>query len=81
MRKVDLTPQAKLLAIVDAHFLPAICNRKTLAVWFGFCGEVAYRATYRNIMTEIDTERWETSIDLYAEIIADGGYCLSLLWS
>jgi len=72
--KADLTPQAKLLAIVDADFHPRICSRKKLAVWFGFYGEAANRAKYRDIMQEMDPERWEVSIGLCREIIADGGY-------
>ncbi|QGX97019.1 TetR family transcriptional regulator [Roseovarius faecimaris] len=70
----DLTPEAKLMAIGDAHFHPSICNRKKLAVWFGFYGEAGYRASYRKIMSEIDEERWEISRDLCEQIIAEGGY-------
>lgn len=73
-KKADLTPQAKLLAIVDAHYHPKICSRKKLAVWFGFYGEAASRAKYRNIMQEIDPERWEVSIDLCRQIIEEGNY-------
>lgn len=73
-RNADLTPQAKLLAIVDAHFHPKICSRKKLAVWFGFYGEAASRAKYRNIMQKIDPERWKVSIDLCRQIIEEGGY-------
>lgn len=69
-----LDPAARLLAIVDAHFHPSICNRKTLAVWFAFYGEAGYRQRYRTIMSEIDTERWETSHDLCRQIVVDGGY-------
>jgi len=75
VKKAELTPQAKLLAIVDAHFHPNICSRKKLAVWFGFYGEAGYRASYRQIMSEIDVERWETSTQLCREIIAGGSYC------
>jgi TetR/AcrR family transcriptional regulator, transcriptional repressor of bet genes len=74
LRKASMAPTDKLLAIVDAHFHPKICNRKKLAVWFGFYGEVAYRATYRDLMTGIDTERWDVSIDLCNQLVADGGY-------
>ena len=74
VKSAGLTPQAKLLAIVDAHFHHSICSRKKLAVWFGFYGEAGYRASYRRIMSEIDEERWQTSTSLIAEIIADGGY-------
>ena len=74
VKNAKLTPEAKFLAIVDAHFHPNICSRKKLAVWFGFYGEAAYRASYRRSMSEIDEERWETSKQLIREIIEDGGY-------
>lgn len=69
-----LSPEAKLLAIVDAHFHPHICNRKKLTVWFGFYGEAGYRASYRRIMKELDEERWHVSIERCSEIIRSGGY-------
>ncbi|WP_135500896.1 TetR/AcrR family transcriptional regulator [Roseovarius aestuariivivens] len=69
-----LTPQAKLLAIVDAHFHPRICTRKKLAVWFGFYGEARYRAFYRRLMSEIDEERWDISRGICRTLIEDGGY-------
>jgi len=72
--KADLAPEAKLLAIADAHYHPKICNRKKLSVWFGFYGEATYRARYRDIMQQIDPERWTLSRGLCAQIVADGGY-------
>jgi len=70
----DMTPEAKLLAIADAHFHPSICNRKKLAVWFGFYGEAGYRAAYRDMVSEIDTERWNVSTAVLQQIIDDGAY-------
>jgi len=74
VKNAALTPEAKLLAIVDAHFHPNICNRKKLSVWFGFYGEAAYRASYRKLMTDIDEERWNVSTDLCRQIIQSGQY-------
>ncbi|WP_397541921.1 transcriptional regulator BetI [Roseovarius salis] len=74
VKKADLAPEAKLLAIVDAHFHPRICSRKKLAVWFGFYGEAATRASYRHIMSEIDDERWYISQQIIGEIIEAGGH-------
>lgn len=74
VEKAELTPEAKLLAIVDAEFHPQICSRKKLSVWFGFYGEAGYRDSYRQLMSEIDEERWETTTGLLAEIVAAGGY-------
>lgn len=65
-------PAVKLLAFVDAHFVPHICNRDKLTVWFGFYGEAGYRAHYRSIMTQIDAERLRVSADLCREIIREG---------
>lgn len=72
--KADLAPEAKLLAIVAAHFHPNICSRKKVAVWYGFFGEASARASYRELANEIDTERREVSVDLCRQIIKEGGY-------
>ncbi|MFK7836514.1 MAG: TetR family transcriptional regulator C-terminal domain-containing protein [Sulfitobacter sp.] len=69
-----LSAQQKLLTIVDAEFHPQICNRKKLTVWSAFYGEAGYRKSYRTIMTQIDTERWETSTALCQEIIDAGAF-------
>ena len=71
---VNLSPEANLLAIVAAHFHPKICNRKKVAVWFGFFGEASARASYRNMVNEIDAERRDMSVELCRQIIRDGDY-------
>lgn len=73
----DPTPQARLLAVVDAHFHPRICSRKKMAAWFGFYGMAGSRASYRRIMSEIDQQRWDVTIQLLQELIDDGGYAQS----
>ena len=72
--KASLSPAAKLLAIVDAHYHPRICSRKKLAVWFAFYGEAGYRARYRTSMRRIDEERWAISRSLCDQIIRAGQY-------
>jgi len=72
--KANLAPEDKLLAIVAAHFHPKICNRKKVAVWYGFFGEASARVSYRKLANEIDTERRDISIELCRKIIAQGGY-------
>ena len=74
MKNADPTPAAQLVAITDAQFHPSIYSRKKLAVWFGFYGEAATRASYRKIMTEMDAERWDTMCELCRQIIDDGDY-------
>lgn len=70
----SLESASQLMAIVDAHFMPSICNRKKLAVWFAFYGEAGYRRRYREIMSAIDSERWTTSHDLCRLITNEGNY-------
>jgi TetR/AcrR family transcriptional repressor of bet genes len=72
--KANLAPEAKLQAIVAAHFHPNICSRKKVAVWFGFFGEASARASYRNFVNEIDAERRDTSVELCRQIIKEGVY-------
>lgn len=67
-------PAARLHAIVDAIFDEATCTPTKIAVWFAFFGEAQYRAVYREIVDEFDTEREEALADLVAQVKADGGY-------
>ncbi len=72
--KASLAPAAKLHSIVAAHFHPTICNRKKLAVWYGFFGEASTRASYRKLVNDIDAERREISLELCHQLIEKGGY-------
>jgi len=64
----------KLLAIADAHFHPDVCNPRKLAVWYGFFGEPVHRETYRELVRDIDAERWEVSVGLCRTICEEGEY-------
>ncbi len=72
--KANLAPEAKLEAIVDAHFHPTICKRKKITVWYGFFGEAKARASYRKLVADIDAERFHLSARLCRDIIREGGY-------
>lgn len=72
--KASLDPQAKLEAIVAAHFHPTICKRKKITVWYGFFGEAKSRASYRRLVADIDAERLNLSARLCRDIIKEGGY-------
>lgn len=72
--RANLAPADKLLAIVEAHFHPSICNRKKIAVWYGFFGDAGARASYRKLVNDIDTERLNLSTKLCKQIISQGGY-------
>jgi len=67
------SPREKLEAIVDAHFHPKIFTRKKLAVWFAFYGEAGRRKTYRKLIEDIDSERFELSLRLCHQMAEEGG--------
>jgi AcrR family transcriptional regulator len=70
-----LAPAEKLRAIMRAHFDPSVCNPRKVSVWFAFFGEARYRDFYhRFVGAQFDIER-ETAIrELFALMIAEGGY-------
>jgi len=47
-------PVHRLLALVDAYFDPAICQRRKVAVWFAYWGEVRARPQYRTVCEDFD---------------------------
>ena len=67
-------PADKLLALVELDLRPSICDRRKVAVWFAFWGEVQSRPTYRKICDERDQYYDDTIERLAAEIIAEGDY-------
>ena len=71
--KAGPDPAAQLTAIVRNDFHPGICNRKKVAVWFAFRGEVKARPTYLEVCTRADNEFERTIHALFAELAQDGG--------
>jgi TetR/AcrR family transcriptional repressor of bet genes len=47
-------PATRLRAFVDCYFEPSICQRKKVAVWFAFWGEVKARPQYRDVCAGYD---------------------------
>lgn len=64
----------KLLALMQLDLRPSICDRRKVAVWFAFWGEVQSRPVYRKICDERDQYYDDTIERLADEIIRDGGY-------
>jgi AcrR family transcriptional regulator len=64
----------RLLALMEHDLRPSICDRRKLAVWFAFWGEVKSRPTYRKICDEYDRYYDEVVADLCNQIIAEGDY-------
>lgn len=67
-------PADQLLALMALDFRPSICDRRKIAVWFAFWGEVKSRPAYRKICDESDRYYDAVVANLCDAIITDGGY-------
>lgn len=52
----------RIVKLVRSDFAAAICNRKTLALWFAFWGEAAAQPLYNAICAESEIHRYEAMI-------------------
>lgn len=77
MNAIESSPDdaaAKLLALMKMDLKPAICDRKKLAVWFAFWGEVRSVPTYQKICAAYDDKYDEILVNLVDAIIREGSY-------
>jgi len=63
-----------LLALMEMDLKPAVCDRKKLAVWFAFWGEVKTMPTYQEICAAYNDKYKEILRDLCERIISEGNY-------
>jgi AcrR family transcriptional regulator len=49
----DITPSARLSAIIDATFTPDFFSRESLRVWLALWGEIASNATLRSVHRDL----------------------------
>ena len=67
-------PASRLRRFVECYFEPGICQRKNIAVWFAFWGEVKARPKYRAVCAGYDRVHDESLEELCAALIVAGGY-------
>ena len=67
-------PARKLLHLMAMDLKPSVCDRKKLAVWFAFWGEVKAVPTYQKICAARDEKYQRMLLELTEAIVADGGY-------
>jgi TetR/AcrR family transcriptional repressor of bet genes len=70
----DPDPARRLGAFVRCYFLPALCQRKKIAVWFAFWGEVKARPQYQSVCAGYDRVHDESLEALCGALIAHGDY-------
>ena len=67
-------PAAKLESLMEMDLKPSICDRRKLAVWFAFFGEVKAQPTYQKICAARDQKYEAVTVDLARAIVRDGNY-------
>ena len=67
-------PSDKLRALMELDLRPSICDRRKLAVWFAFWGEVKLRPAYLKVCAEYDRYYDEAVANICREVIAEGAY-------
>ncbi len=68
------SPAEQLRALVQLDFTAGVADRRKLAVWFAFWGEVRSRPTYRRLCAKRDRDDQIVLRDLCHQIIAEGEY-------
>lgn len=74
LQKSPPQPAQKLLALMEMDLKPSICDRRKLAVWFAFWGEVKAVPTYQKICDAYDRGYDEIIEGLCEQIIEAGDY-------
>ena len=52
-------PTAQLVALIQADFVPEICNAESLAIWHAFWGEQNFTTEFADVTNEFDNRRAE----------------------
>jgi TetR/AcrR family transcriptional repressor of bet genes len=66
-------PALRMRRFVECYFDPSICQRKKIAVWFAFWGEVKARPQYREVCAGHDRMHDRMLEDLCRALAADAG--------
>ena len=74
LKKSPDDPAAKLLALMELDLKPSICDRRILAVWFAFWGEVKAVPTYQKLCAAREQRYDEIMKELATAVVAEGGY-------
>ena len=65
-------PARRLRAFVDCYFAASVCQRRKIAVWFAFWGEVKARPQYRAVCAAHDAAH-DRMLEALCGALGDGG--------
>ena len=64
----------KMAAVVESDFSARVCERKKIAVWFAFWGEVKSRPTYLQICAKNDKRNNDVVADIARQLKKEANY-------
>ena len=70
LERAGEAPAARLRSFVQTYFDKGICQRRKIAVWFAFWGEVRARPQYRKVCAGYDRHHDQTLAGLCAAMLA-----------
>lgn len=73
LARADESPAARLAAFVDVYFEAPLCQRRKVAVWFAFWGEVRARPQYREVCEGFDRAHDAAIVDLVQAMLRHEG--------
>lgn len=72
--KGKVSPAAGLEAIIEADFLPSVCNFEKVSIWYAFWAEARSNQAYHDVVLRLEGDYLQQTAILCNRIIAEGGY-------
>lgn len=72
--KGKVSPAAGLEAMIEADFLPSVCNFEKVSIWYAFWAEARSNTAYHDVVLRLEGDYFQQTEILCNRIIAEGGY-------
>ncbi|HEY4163046.1 MAG TPA: transcriptional regulator BetI [Dongiaceae bacterium] len=74
LSKGKITPAAGLEAMIEADFHTSVCNFEKISIWYAFWAEAGTNPAYQGLVTRLESDYIQQTVELCARIINEGGY-------
>jgi TetR/AcrR family transcriptional repressor of bet genes len=74
INKGKVSPAAGLEAMIEADFLPSVCNFEKVSIWYAFWAEARSNSAYHDVVLRLEGDYFQQTEILCNRIIAEGGY-------
>jgi TetR/AcrR family transcriptional repressor of bet genes len=74
LNKGKVAPAAGLEAMIEADFLPSVCNVEKVSIWYAFWAEARSNTVYHDLVSRLEGDYLQQTEILCNRIIAEGAY-------